>query len=219
MSSAFDANDDDPNSPGNEAKMYPTGNWVKFALDLPLDDKTVAGEKWRYFTAGVVVLGDILNRSVPGGLEKYADIKLFQPLGITKYQWEYTPQKVPLTAGGLQMSSLDFAKYGQLYKNGGRWGGKQIIPEDWIKKTFTKYINVPYGPDTFYGYLFWNTTYKAGGKRYEVFFATGNGGNKIFIFKDHPLVIVITATAFAKWYMHRQVDNMMERYILPAVTN
>jgi CubicO group peptidase (beta-lactamase class C family) len=217
MSSGFDATDDDPNSPGNEEKMYPTDNWVKFALDLPMDDKTAVGEKWRYFTAGVIVLGDILDKSVPGGLERYADQKLFQPLGINRYEWEHTPQRVANTAGGLQMSALDYAKYGQLYKNGGRWNGKQIIPQVWVNKTFSKYLNVPYGPTVFYGYLFWNTTYTVGGKTYEAFFATGNGGNKIFVFKDQPLVIVITATAFGKWYMHRQVDSIMERYILPAV--
>lgn len=217
MSSGFDANDDDQNSSGNEAKMYPTENWVKFALDLRMDEKTAVGEKWRYFTAGMIVLGDILNKSVPAGLENYADRKLFQPLGITNYKWQYTPQKVANTAGGLQMSALDFARYGQLYKNVGRWNGKQLVPTDWVNKTFTKHINVPNGENIFYGYLFWNTTYKVDGKPYETFFASGNGGNKIFIFKDQPLVIVITATAFGKWYMHRQIDSMMERYILPAI--
>jgi CubicO group peptidase (beta-lactamase class C family) len=213
MSSGFDANDDDENSPGNEEKMYPTADWVKFALDLAMDDKTGVGEKWRYFTAGVVVLGDIINKSVPGGLEKYADEKLFQPLGIRKYEWPYTPQRVPSTAGGLKMSALDFAKYGQLYQNGGKWHGKQIIPRSWVEKSFTKQIN------EFYGYLFWNTTFNVKGKQYEAFYATGNGGNKIYIFKDQPLVIVITATAYNKWYMHHQANSMMERYILPAVIN
>lgn len=154
MSSGFDANDDDDNSPGNEEKMYPTANWVKFALDLPMDDKTAVGEKWRYFTAGVVVLGDILNKSVPGGLERYADQKLFQPLGITKHEWGYTPQKVPNTAGGLSMTALDFAKYGQLYRNAGQWDGKQVLPQRWVEKSFTKYLPVPYGGSTLYGYLF-----------------------------------------------------------------
>lgn len=217
MSSGFDANDDDQDSPGNEAKMYPTDNWVKFALDLPMDDKTAIGEKWRYFTAGVVLLGDVIHKSVPGGLERYAEQKLFQPLGIKKYEWQFTPQKVANTAGGLQMSSLDFAKFGQLYKNGGQWNGKQVVPADWVQKTFTRYLPIPYGPTLNYGYLFWNITYKVGDKQCEAFFATGNGGNKIFVFKDQPLVIVITGTAFGKWYMHRQVDDMMERYILPAV--
>ena len=219
MSSAFDGNDDDQNSPGNEEKMYPTGDWIKFALDLPMDDKKNVGERWAYFTAGVVVLGDILNKTVPEGLERYALKTLFQPLGVTKYEWQYTPQKVPNTAGGLQMSALDFARYGQLYQNGGRWNGKQLIPRAWVDKTFTKQIVLPSGGDDFYGYLFWNTTFNIGGKRHEAFFATGNGGNKIYVFKNQPLVIVITATAYGKWYMHTQVSSMMERYILPAVIN
>lgn len=71
--------------------MYPTNDWIKFALDLPMSERNV-GDKWAYFTAGVVILGDIINRSLPQGLEKYADEKLFQPLGITKYEWPYTPQ-------------------------------------------------------------------------------------------------------------------------------
>ena len=217
MSSGFDANDDDENSPGNEEKMYPTADWVKFTLDLAMDDKTAIGERWRYFTAGVVVLGDIINKSVPGGLEKYAVEKLFRPLGIRKYEWPQTPQKVPSTAGGLRLSALDFAKYGQLYKNGGKWNGKQIISRGWVEKSFTKQIKLPGSDNSFYGYLFWNRTFDIKGKQYEAFFATGNGGNKIFIFRDQPLVVVITSTAYNKWYMHRQADSIMERYILPAV--
>lgn len=211
MSSAFDGNDDVAESPGNEEKMYPTADWVKFALDLPMDDKKQVGETFNYFTAGVVVLGDIIHKSVPGGLEKYADTKLFKPLGIEKYQWQYTPQKVANTAGGLQMSALDFAKFGQLYKNAGLWNGKQIIPRNWIDKTFTKYHGWQYG------YLFWNTTFSTNGSEYEAFNASGNGGNKIFVFKDQPLVVVITATAYGKPWMHLQVNKIMERYILPAV--
>jgi CubicO group peptidase (beta-lactamase class C family) len=197
--------------------MYPTNDWIKFALDLPMDNKKEVGKTWNYFTTGVVVLGDIINKSVPEGLEKYADKKLFEPLGIRKYEWQHTPQRVPSTAGGLQMSALDFAKFGQLYKNGGSWNGKQIIPRGWVDKTFTKYLPIPYGNTLNYGYLFWNITYHVGGKPYEAFFCTGNGGNKIFIFKDQPLVIVITATAYNKWYQHPQADSIMERYILPAV--
>ena len=219
MTSGFDGNDDFEDSPGNEEKMYPTADWVRFALSVPMDDKTTVGEQWRYFTAGVVVLGDVINKSVPGGLDKYSKEKLFSPLGITKYQWQYTPQKVPNTAGGLRMSALDFAKYGQLYKNGGRWSGKQIIPRGWVEKTFSKQVRRGPGDDEHYGYLFWYTLPTAKGNQHEAFLATGNGGNKIFVFRDQPLVVVITATAYGKWYMHRQATSMMERYILPAVIN
>ena len=103
--------------------MYPTDNWVKFALDLPMTANKI-GENWNYFTSGVVVAGDILDKSVPKGLENYADKKLFKPLGITNYKWQFTPQQKPSLAGGLRMKALDFAKFGQLYKNNGTWSGK-----------------------------------------------------------------------------------------------
>jgi CubicO group peptidase (beta-lactamase class C family) len=218
MSSVFDGNDDDENSPGNEENMYPTSDWVKFTLDLPLN-LIRPKDEWHYFTAGVVILGDILNKIVPGGLEKYADNKLFSPLGITRYQWQFTPQNVPNTAGGIRMNALDFAKYGQLYKNGGKWNGKQIIPEEWVKKTFTKYKSIPGRKDEFYGYLFWNKIYTVNNKAYETFYCAGNGGNKIYIFTDEPLVIVITATAYGAPYAHSQEDKMMTDFILPAVLN
>ncbi|MGC1389794.1 MAG: serine hydrolase [Bacteroidales bacterium] len=216
MSSVFDGNDDDYNSPGNEENMYPTPDWVKFALDLPVDLIRPKGE-WHYFTAGVVVLGDILNTTVPGGLEKYSNQKLFKPLGITHYKWQYTPQNVPNTAGGIRMNALDFAKYGQLYKNMGKWNSKQVVPEAWIRKTFMKYKSIPGRIDEFYGYLFWNKSYIVNGKAYETFYCAGNGGNKIYIFTDQPLVIVITATAYGAIYAHTQEDKMMTDYILPAV--
>jgi hypothetical protein len=56
------------------------------------------------------------------------------------------------------------------------------------------------------------------GKNYEVYYASGNGGNKIFIFKDQPWVVVITAQAYNKPYAHAQADAIIEKYIIPAIT-
>jgi CubicO group peptidase (beta-lactamase class C family) len=218
MSSVFDGNDGDNNSPGNEENMYPTDNWVRFALDLPAKTDT-AKKEWCYFTAGVVLLGDILNKTVPGGLEKFADEKLFKPLGIYNYKWPYTPQKVPNTAGGIQMNALDFAKYGQLYKNEGVWNGRQLIPKEWVNKTFTKQRQITGRNNEFYGYLFWNKSFQVNNNKYEAFYCAGNGGNHIVVFKDQPLVIVITATAYGQSYAHPQVNKIISDYILPAVLN
>jgi CubicO group peptidase (beta-lactamase class C family) len=216
MRSRFNGDDDDSDSPGNEENMYPTPNWVKFALDLPLDTLKYKGQ-WHYFTVGVMLLGSTLNQLVPGNLEKYADEKLFKPLNITQYQWQYTPQHVASTAGGIRMNALDFAKYGQLYKNNGLWKGRQIVSKQWVDKTLSKQTAITGRKDEYYGYLFWNKKYTVKGKAYETFYASGNGGNKIFIFKDQPLVVVVTATAYGTNYAHAQVDKMMEEYILPAV--
>jgi CubicO group peptidase (beta-lactamase class C family) len=215
MSSGFDGNDQDSESPGNEENMYPTDNWIKFVLDLPMTENTI-GKNWNYFTAGVVVTGDILDKIVPQGLENYADKKLFRPLGITNYKWQFTPQQKPSLAGGLRMKALDFAKFGQLYKNNGVWDGKTILSTDWVKKSLTNYFadNTDFEG---YGYLFWRKVYTVGNKSYEAFQSSGNGGNKIIMFTKIPVVIVITAQAYNKPYAHQQTDKIVQEYLLPAI--
>ncbi|MDQ0782930.1 serine hydrolase [Chryseobacterium sp. W4I1] len=215
MSSGFDGNDADEESPGNEENMYPTENWVKFVLDLPATENK-PGEKWSYFTAGVVLTGDILDKKVPNGLENYAEKKLFQPLGITNYKWQFTPQQKPSLAGGLRMRTLDFAKFGQLYKNNGTWNGQSIIDKNWVKKSFTNYFtdNTDFEG---YGYLFWRKIYKVGNRNFEAYQSSGNGGNKIIIFTEIRVVIVITAKAYNKPYAHPQADKIVQEYLLPAI--
>ncbi len=219
MSSGFLGDDWNEDSLGTEDKMQSTDNWVKFTLDLPMHKDKIIGKDYKYFTAGVGLLGDIIHRSVPDGLVSYADKKLFAPLGITNYKWFYTPQNVAYIGGGIELRALDFAKYGQLYKNKGLWNGKQILTEEWVEKSLAKQVSQSYAgiEDGYYGYLFWNKIYKVNGKNYEVSFCTGNGGNKILIFKDIPFVVVITASAYGKPGAHASVDQMMTDYILPAI--
>ena len=215
MSSTFEGSDINSDSPGNEENMYPTNNWVDFTLSLPIDKAKLINKRWDYFTAGCIVLGDIIHKSVPNGLEKYADKKLFKPLDITAYKWQFTPQEVANTAGSLQLSSLDYAKFGQLYKNQGTWNGKQILSKEWIAKSLSHQMAI--SEDEFYGYLFWNKTYKVNGKNYEVYYSSGNGGNRIFIFKDQPIVIVITSTAYNMPYGENQVEKIMQQHLIPAI--
>ncbi|MFV8347978.1 serine hydrolase domain-containing protein [Flavobacterium sp. ZB4P13] len=216
MSSNFEGSDMNSESIGNEENMYPTKNWVDFTLNLPIDKTKVVDKQWDYFTAGCIVIGDIIHKSVPNGLEKYADKNLFKPLGITNYRWEFTPQKVANTAGGIRLRSLDFAKFGQLYKNKGAWNGKQILSQEWIAKSLSHQMTI--SENEYYGYLFWNKTYKVNGVDYEVYYSSGNGGNRIFIFKNQPIVIVITSTAYNTAYGHKQVEKIMQEYLIPAIT-
>jgi CubicO group peptidase (beta-lactamase class C family) len=216
MSSTFEGSDMNSESPGNEENMYPTKDWVAFTLNLPVDKTKQINKQWDYFTAGCIVLGDIIHKAVPNGLEKYAKKNLFRPLNITKYKWQFTPQKVVNTAGSLQLSSLDYAKFGQLYKNQGTWNGKQILSQEWIAKSLSHQMKI--SENEYYGYLFWNKTYKINDLDYEVYYSSGNGGNRIFIFKDQPIVIVITSTAYNTLYGEKQVEKIMQEYLIPGIS-
>ena len=217
MSSAFDGNDEVDASPGNEENMYPTVDYTKFTLDLPMDQTRVNGKSWTYFTAGTMLLADILDRNIPEGLEAYAKRKFFDPLEISAFEWAKTPQGKPFGGGGLRLRALDFAKYGLLYSDLGRFKNKQLISKSWVKKSLSPHQILPANKPGFYGYLFWNKTFTVGSKKYTAYYSTGNGGNKIYVFQDIPLVIVITATAYGTAYAHPQVDEIMEKYLLPAL--
>lgn len=221
MSSGFEGYDFDGDSIGNENFMYPEEDWVRWTLSLPMATDRSPGEQWRYFTAGIVVLGDILNRSVPGGLESYAHEKLFAPLGITNYSWQYTPQRVANTAGGLSLTPLGFAKFGQLYQNEGTWptseGKRQIVPREFARTSLAPLLETT-SPDVAYGYLWWRQTFETKAGPLSAAYCSGNGGNKIFVFEEEPLVVVITASAYNQRYAHSQVDEMMAQFILPAIT-
>jgi CubicO group peptidase (beta-lactamase class C family) len=67
--------------------------------------------------------------------------KNFSTFGNYKLQMAIYPQQKPSLAGGLKMNALDFAKFGQLYKNNGIWNGKSILDKTWIKKSFTNYFH------------------------------------------------------------------------------
>jgi len=216
MTSGFDGFDFEADSIGNEENMYPQPDWVRWTLDLPMAADRNPGDEWRYFTAGIVVLGDILNTAVPGGLEAYAHDRLFAKLGISNYEWQHTPQRVANTAGGTQLTPLDFAKFGQLYLDGGRWDGETVIPADWVEASLSPDIQTT-SPGDRYGYLWWHKSYEVDGATWRTSYCTGNGGNKIFVFEEQQVVVVITAAAYGRRYMHSQVDSMMTDYVLPAI--
>lgn len=143
MSSMLECDDWDQNSRGQEERMYIIEDWVKFYWDLPIKGfpewktkpkDTKYGRSFSYCTAGVVVLGDIIN-SVSGSLANYADKALFSKLGINDYHWQITPTGLPMAGGGLGLKSRDLLKLGQLYLNNGKWDNEQIISSDYVKQS------------------------------------------------------------------------------------
>jgi len=65
-----------------------------------------------------------------------------------------------MAAGGLQVVARDYAKLGQLYLDGGRWQGRQIVPEAWVHDSVTPdapHVMPGHNPDypLGYGYQWW----------------------------------------------------------------
>jgi len=224
MSSLLECDDWNGFSRGNEERMYITEDWVKFTLDLPIKgfapwatkpQDSPYGRSFSYCTAGVTTLGALLERAAKTKLPDFAMDNLFAPLGIKNATWQYSQLGLALGGGGLRLSSRDYLKLAQLCLNGGRWNGRQLVSEQWVKTSLQPHIEID--DSTLYGYLWWLKKFPALGRQVSVQFMSGNGGNKVALIPELDLVVVITSTNYNTRGMHEQTEKILTDYVLEAV--
>ena len=195
MTSALDCDDSVPGSPGNEERMYPTRDWVRFTLDLPVR----ASSGFSYCTGGVVTLGAVLEAVTGEPVETFAQRVLFDPLGIEAPAWQRTPTGSVMTGGGLGLRSRDLLALGQLYLDGGRG----IVPREWVSRSTRAHVRVDDANE--YGYLWWLR--RIGG--HACWAMSGMGGSRVAVFPEREAVVVVTSENFGRRDAHALTDRLI----------
>ena len=114
-------------------------------------------------------------------LEAFAAERLFAPLGITEFEWVKGRDGVASAASGLRLRLPDLVKLGQLIVDRGKYGGVQVVSEDWLQASFTPRVKA--WPEIDYGYLW----YLAGGG--SVVFGLGNGGQRLTVWPEREAIV------------------------------
>jgi CubicO group peptidase (beta-lactamase class C family) len=225
MSSPLECDDWNDASRGNEERMYLVEDWTQFVLDLPIRGRMYTGDtppappygrNFSYCTGGAFVLGEVLSRVTGMRADRYAEAKLFAPLGIHAVTWVYSPLGRPQTGGGLRLTSPDLLRIAQLYLNDGRWGGQQIVSAAWVKASTTPHARIDEATE--YGYLWWLKSFGAAGRQVPAYFMSGNGGNKVVVIPELDMAAVITSTNYGTRGMHEQTERILNEYLVPAVS-
>jgi CubicO group peptidase (beta-lactamase class C family) len=223
MSSLLECDDENQFSRGNEERMYLVEDWIQFTLDLPVRGfpawatkpaDSPHGRSFAYCTAGPTTLGGVLEKATGEKLDRYASRTLFAPLGISSVQWQYTPTGIAMTGGGLALRSRDLLKLGELYAEGGRWGGKQVVSAEWVERSTSPQARIDEATE--YGYLWWIKAFSAGNSRFNAVLMQGAGGNKVAVFPDQRMVVVVTTTNYQVRGAHALSDKLLTDYVLPA---
>lgn len=187
-------------------------NWVGYVLSRPLSAEP--GGPMIYSTGNTHLLSAILTRATRRNTFAYARQQLAKPLGIALRPWRRDPQGIYFGGNEMLMSPHDLVRFGELYRNGGRVGSTQVVPEAWIRESWT-----PRARSVFSGQLYGYGWFIAelGGRK--LYYAWGYGGQFIFIVPELALTVVTTsAAAGPRDFEHLgEIYRALEQCIAPAV--
>jgi len=192
MSSALDCNDWERRSPGQEEKMYRKRKWRDFALALPAREyeRDPDGDgPFSYCTAGVFLLGQVVEKAVGERFDLYVQRRLFDPLGIDGAEWRTSRSGEIQSGGQLTISDTALLRIGRMVLDRGMWEGERILDEEWLRTMLTSRHKL--GQHVHYGYLWWAMPVRSSRGFEAAFMMKGNGGNIVAIVPNMDAVLVV----------------------------
>lgn len=179
-------------------------SWIAAFLAEPVPEPP--GRTFIYSSASSYMLSAIVSRTTGHSVQDYLRERLGPPLGLGELRWDRSPEGISTGGNGLSCTLEDVLKFGVLHLQHGRWGGRQVLPADWVREATRRQVEhaflgkldgrryqAPTAADRAaserregYGYHWWMTPH--GGYR-----ASGIFGQQCVVLPEQDAVIAITA--------------------------
>ncbi len=171
------------------------GKMDVFAAELT-DTFAAPGEMWQYVSIDTHVVGMVVRGATGRSVADLLSEKIIAPLGLEGSPYYLTDGVgTAFVLGGLNFTTRDYARFGQMFLQGGQWDGTQIVPTDWALSSTTPSApaaapTAPASGDFYdYGYQWWIPK----DARPREYLARGIYGQYIYINEPENIVIVSTA--------------------------
>ncbi|WP_380872070.1 6-aminohexanoate-dimer hydrolase [Sphingomonas sp. DBB INV C78] len=217
MRSGLAAFDADPDSPGNEDRVDEALDPAAFILGLPRAD--APGTRYRYNSVTSTVAGIVTAKASGQRMDEFAAQHLFAPLGISRWRWEADRSGYTKGQGNLSLTLRGFAAIGEMVRNGGRYRGKRVVSRAWISQALAPHVAIgdvdPYADS--YGYFWYGKTQGVGDRQIAVSFASGNGGNKIYVVPRLGMVVAVMSSAYGRGYGQKRSEQILKDILADVV--
>ena len=200
---------------------YLSDDHVQYVLDKPM--VAGSGTAFAYSDGMAHLVSVILTEATGRKADEFAAEHLFAPLGIAERSWLRGNRGYNFGGVRLRVSLRDMWRFGELYLNSGSFGGTQVIPQDWVRRSTQPHLNTngysPFGPE--YGYFWWIGE----GAPWEFYFANGYGGQFIVVVPATRMVIVTQCqpSGFtrdeAEMHWYTILSTVVEQVIPAAATH
>jgi CubicO group peptidase (beta-lactamase class C family) len=188
MSSGIDFGESYGDPFGFMAKTYYGDDLYELSVNKPM--KYEPGEVWKYQGGNTLLLSFILEKASGKSLSEYFSENFWKPLGAAEDAlWSLNEE------GGKEKSyccfysnARDFARIGHMMLDSGKWNGKTLIDQEYIKKSISP-VNIKDEDGKlidYYGLHWWMGQYQG----HEFYYARGIQGQYIVAIPAWDAVVV-----------------------------
>lgn len=209
MSSGSNYKESDQSYLGLSAKMYYADD-LDYVVNL-MEKKEAPGINWEYRSGDTQVLGFVVEKAFGKNIATLVSDYFMGPMGAEAQSlWlldgEKKHEKAFCCFNGV---ARDYARFGELMLTDGKWKGRQIVPENYMKAALVSatYLKDPTEggkPVDFYGYQFWIVHHKG----MSIPSMNGLFGQYVFAITEKNAIIVrLGETKVVKPVHHFQPEN------------
>lgn len=154
------------------------------ALVLGLKGIERPGKSFKYLSGNTQLLAMCIEKAVGKSLANYVSESFWKPMGAESEAFWQTDRENGIVKAYCCIASnaRDFARFGKLYLQHGKWNNKTILDSAFVAKS----VRPRFKESPQYGYGWWLSQYK----NKQLFYMRGHLGQYVIVIPEDQLIIV-----------------------------
>ena len=194
-----------------EAGSITESHWTNAFFESQLE--FAPGTEFQYNSMNSYILARIVCKITRKSLSEFLRERLFDPLKITNFFWEKSPEEIEKGGWGLYMSAESWAKLGVMMLSGGVFEQRRILSREWINRSIISHAQTPDSIGHYnYGYQLWTS------RDGESFLFNGMLGQNVWIYPKNNIVVSLNS-GNNELFQNSPAMHIIEQYLSVDLEN